>query len=165
MKKILYLNGFQSKLNIPKQEILLENGTLIAPYVDHRNEQDIYLKFEKIVVEEKIDLIIGSSMGGALGFLLSSNHNIPALLFNPAVPYYEGEFKPLKEISAYQKCILGELDSVINPERTMMYLNQLELPTLKTKIISDLAHQIPVNVFKQEIDLFIKEVDEFNKEI
>jgi hypothetical protein len=46
-----------------------------------------------------------------------------------------------------------------------MYLNQLELPTLKTKIISDLAHQIPVNVFKQEIDLFIKEVDEFNKEI
>ena len=165
MRKILYLNGYKSKLILPKQETLSEYGELIAPYVDHHVEKDIYLKFEKIVKQEKIDVIIGSSMGGALGFLLSCNYNIPALLFNPAVPYYDGEFKPLKEISAYQKYILGELDSVINTERTMMYLNQLELPTLKTKIISDLAHQIPVNVFKEEIDLFIKEVDEFNKEI
>jgi predicted esterase YcpF (UPF0227 family) len=161
MRKILYLNGYKSKLILPKHETLSEYGELIAPYVDHHVEKDIYLKFEKIVKEEKIDVIIGSSMGGALGFLLSCNYNIPALLFNPAVPYYEGHFSPNETITAYQKIVLGKLDTIIVPQKTLDFLSSYELPKLKIEMIADLEHKIPVNVFKQEIDLFIKELNEY----
>lgn len=159
MRKILYLNGYQSKLIAPKQEILEKHGVLIAPFVDHHQENDIYLKYEKLVKEKNINLIIGSSMGGALGFLLSSNFNLPALLFNPALPYYEVDFNPKKQISAYQKCILGKLDSVINPNNSLTYLNSLELPTMKIEILPELKHQIPVSVFNAEIEIFIHELE------
>lgn len=158
MRKILYLNGFQSKLIPPKKETLVKYGKLIAPYIDHHYEKDIYLNFEKIIIQEKIEVIIGSSMGGALGFLLSSNHNIPALLFNPAIPYYEGKFNPLTPISVHQKCILGKLDTIIDHKDTMQILNTLDLPTLKIKILPDLKHKIPVAVFETQIEIFMNEL-------
>jgi hypothetical protein len=162
MRKILYLNGYQSKLIPPKKETLLEYGELIAPYIDHHKEKDIYLNLEKVVKEEGIDLIIGSSMGGALGFLLSSNFNIPALLFNPAVPYYEGDFKPNGEITAYQKVVLGKLDRIILSNKTLAYLSSYELPTLKVDMLPDLEHSIPVIVFQEQIKLFIEELADFS---
>ena len=163
MKKILYLNGFQSKLILPKKEILLEYGELVAPYINYRKEKDIYLKTEKIIKEEGIDVIVGSSMGGALGFLLSSNYNVPALLFNPAVPYYEGIFKPNSQITVYQKVVLGKLDRIIIPQKTIDYLSFYELKTLSMIMISDLEHSIPIDVFREQMALFIQELDNFDK--
>jgi hypothetical protein len=155
---ILYLNGFQSPLIEPKREILERFGCVIAPYIDHHNEEDTYTKTSDLIKKEKIDVIIGSSMGGALGFLLSSNLNIPALLFNPAVPYIEGEFNPSQNITEFQKCVIGNMDSTILPNETLHYLRRFVLPTLDIKIINDLQHSIPVAVFKKEINIFMSEL-------
>lgn len=162
---ILYLNGFKSKLNDSKKEILQSYGNLTAPYVDHHNEENIYLKYANIVINEKIDLIIGSSMGGALGFLLSSNFNIPALLFNPAVPYYDGELIPTQKVTAFQKCVIGNLDTIILPSNTLSFLRENNSPNISIKVLNDLAHQIPLTVFEKEIDIFMKELFEMKKSI
>lgn len=157
-KNILYLNGFQSKLIEPKRDILQRWGNLYAPYVDHHIEHGIYNKFSKLIADNKIDVIIGSSMGGALGFLLSSNFNIPALLFNPAIPYYEGVLNPNQSVTSYQKCVLGYLDTVIDPIDTLSELRKCKLPNLSIKIVNDLEHKIPVEVFDSEINIFMNEL-------
>ncbi len=156
---ILYLNGFQSPLIEPKREILERFGCVIAPYIDHHNEEDIYSKISDLIKKEKIDVVIGSSMGGALGFLLSSNLNIPALLFNPALPYYDETFNPIQYITSYQKCIIGNLDSVILPNKTLNYLRKYLLPSLEIKVVNDLEHSIPVEVFRNEVHIFMNELE------
>jgi hypothetical protein len=155
---ILYLNGFQSPLIEPKRDVLNRYGRVFAPFIAHRNEDDIYSKIVDLVQSEKIDIIVGSSMGGALGFLLSSNLNKPALLFNPALPYNDGAFNPIQYITSYQKCIIGNLDSVISPVKTLNYLRKYLLPTLEIKVINDLEHRIPLEVFKKQVQIFMHEL-------
>lgn len=85
--KILFIHGLESTLNEPKKSVLEKYGEVLAPILDYKNNANIYSLLESIIEENEVDVLIGISIGGFMGYYLNKNLNKPALLFNPALPY------------------------------------------------------------------------------
>src|SRR5690606_4019373 len=102
-----------------------------------------------------INAIIGSSMGGFVGYYIADALQRPALLFNPAlayrsvpqeIPAIEKNFPKLKHI------ILGAKDETIDPKDTLHFLaEKLDVDEFSIKIRQDLAHRIPEEIFREEV--------------
>lgn len=85
MKTLLYLHGLNSCLHDDRREALQSYDVeILAPSIDYEGTPDLL----NIFVEKykSVDLIVGSSAGGLLGYYLSGILQIPAILFNPALP-------------------------------------------------------------------------------
>ena len=159
--KILYLHGLDGSLGDEKRAILKKYGTVISPAIDYRTE---YNSIELLVEQfknSKIDVIIGSSMGGFVGYYVSNAYKRPALLFNPAlasrsvrqkVPTYSDPFLGFKQL------VIGSQDDVINAKDTLEFLSKnLQRHTnYHIHIRQNLEHQIPVVVFEEEVKMFFK---------
>lgn len=159
--KILYLHGLDGSLNDEKRSILQKHGTVVSPAIDYRTE---YNSIELLVEQfknDKIGAVIGSSMGGFVAYYISNAYQRPSLLFNPAlasrsvrqkVPTYKHPLLSFKQL------VLGSRDTVIKVKDTLEFLSKnLELHTnYHIHIRQDLEHQIPVQVFEEEVKLFFK---------
>lgn len=157
--RILYLHGLESKLSAEKRLILEDFGEVVAPDLDYFvDENCISLVYEKYK-NEKFDVIIGSSMGGFAGFYLSQMMNKPAFLFNPA----------LKERSVFQEIpngnfhktkitiLLGAKDDVVPNEKTFSFLENYKTDSQITILINqEMAHGVPISVFKNELSNYLK---------
>jgi hypothetical protein len=173
--KTLYLHGLDSFLSDEKR-IILEKYTnnLVAPSIDYRKDphiiQTLLERYQDQKTDEKIELVIGSSMGGLTAYYLSWFWQIPCLAFNPALPYrssiqelpalpvtVNNEKNPRKE---YLRIILGRHDDVINPFDTLPILMSdiHKNEPLSIHLRNDLAHQIPFSIFDEEIAYFFKKV-------
>ena len=114
MKKIAYLHGLESKTNCDKVKWLRSLGyEVLNPAIDYRNDP-----LERIItfVESfKPDLIIGSSMGGYLAYIISRRYNIPAMMLNPALHSrpFEPEVGPPGEHEPPMYFVFGEADNVL----------------------------------------------------
>jgi uncharacterized protein len=90
------------------------------PYIDYAQPK-IYETIKNEIIQFKPDFIIGSSMGGYFAFEMAQEINCPAILFNPAL--HSRSMEPDRsghEIGQYNpniKLVLGENDTVINPEK------------------------------------------------
>jgi hypothetical protein len=83
---ILSLHGYESSVFPDRLKVLQNEGyTILAPALDYEKVPGLFKKTYETYKNEKIDLIVGSSMGGYFGYYLASLLNVPALLFNPAV--------------------------------------------------------------------------------
>lgn len=87
MKKTLYIHGLDGFLSEDKKNILSEYSQIVAPILDFRVNNKTYSDLKQMLMEYEIETIIGTSMGGFIGYHLSLHANLPALLFNPAMPY------------------------------------------------------------------------------
>lgn len=169
--KTLYLHGLDSFLSDEKR-VILEKYTpsLIAPLIDYRKDPYTIQTLLERHQNEKIELVIGSSMGGLTAYYLSWFWQIPCLAFNPALPYrstiqelpalpteINNEKNPRQK---YLRVILGRHDDVINPFDTLPILmrdiNQDE--PLSVHFRNDLAHQIPFSIFDEELNYFFENV-------
>ncbi|MCZ4319688.1 alpha/beta hydrolase [Aequorivita viscosa] len=160
---ILYLHGLDGDLAPEKRTILEKYGKVFSPAIDYRTE---YNSIELLVEQyknENIKVVIGSSMGGFVGYYIADAYNLPSLLFNPAlhtrsvyqkIPTYKNPYLSFKQI------ILGLHDDVINPKTTFAFLskNLQEHTNYHIYVRQDLGHRIPVDIFKQEIDAFFKKL-------
>lgn len=163
-KNILYLHGLESKLSESKREILGNYGCVIAPDLDYFNKKNmidsLYLEYK----DENIDVIIGSSMGGFTGFYLSKLFNKPCLVFNPALPYRPVEqIVPIIEsdLNNFIQIVIGNKDVIVNSKENINYiLNNIHSDNnISIQIINQLEHQIPVDIFKNEIDRFFSNLN------
>lgn len=158
-KDILYLHGLDSKLSTEKRKILENYGYVIAPDLDYFNKNNtidlLYQEFKN----QNIDVIIGSSMGGFIGFYLSKLLNKSCLVFNPALPYRSVEqIVPLIEsdLNNFIQIVIGNKDVIVNSKENINYiLNNIHSDNnISIQIINQLEHQILVDIFKNEIDCF-----------
>lgn len=126
---ILYLHGLESSAGGPKVEYLRMLGNLVtAPEMDYKDPEQ-YQKICDIILnsymEEPIDLIIGSSMGGYFAYNLGKQYDIPMLLLNPAL--HSRSFEPVvTSIGEYDPLIflgVGEYDDVIDYTKTLDILD------------------------------------------
>ena len=126
---ILYLHGLESSAGGPKVEYLRMVGNLVtAPEMDYKDPEQ-YQKICDIILnsymEEPIDLIIGSSMGGYFAYHLGKQYDIPMLLLNPAL--HSRTFEPvITSIGEYDPLIflgVGEYDDVIDYTETLNILD------------------------------------------
>lgn len=157
---ILYLHGLDSNLSNEKKEILDQFGTIFAPDLDYRSNPNMIETLFNQYSNQNIDVIIGSSMGGFAGFYLSKLLQIPALLFNPALPYRTSVLQNIPSTKENHnhllQIVIGNQDDVIRAEDNLAFIMKL-LPLkndFRLHIISELGHGIPVDVFESEVNLF-----------
>jgi len=85
MLKILYIHGLDSSPNMERIQFLEKLGhEVFALHLDYRNEPKTVELLSHLIEDKEIDYIVGSSLGGYLGFWLSEKYCLPSLLFNPA---------------------------------------------------------------------------------
>ena len=163
---ILYLHGLESKLSPEKGNILEKYGNVIAPDLDYKSNSNMIEHLYNTYIHQKIDVVIGSSMGGFAGYYLAHLFNIPSLLYNPALPYRSNvdQFVPNIQMNnpEQMRIILGRQDDVIKAADNLMFLSQNLADKTDYSIVirNDLAHQIPLSVFEKEtvsfFDSYIK---------
>lgn len=160
---IIFLHGLESKLSNEKRAILETYGTVIAPDLEYESNPNVIQNLYDEFKNQDINTIIGSSMGGFAGFHLANNLGICALLYNPALPYRNSieQIIPnnlqVRE-SPLMRIILGGQDEIIKAKDNLAFLSQNSKPNTDYTIVikNDLAHQIPVDVFKEETKAFFK---------
>lgn len=160
---ILFLHGLESKLSDEKRTILESYGTVIAPDLDYKSNPIVIQNLYNEYKNQDINAIIGSSMGGFVGFHLANSLGICALLYNPALPYRNN----VKQIipssvpsnhSLLLRIVLGGQDDIIKAKDNLAFLAQNCNPKTDYKIVikNDLAHQIPVEVFEEQTAAFFE---------
>lgn len=160
---ILYLHGLHGNLTQEKRLVLEHHGNVMAPTIDYENYTDCILWLYNGYKDQKIDVVLGSSMGGFAGYYLGKMLQVPTLIFNPA----------LAERSVLQNApdtpestnnsihiVLGSKDKVVNPKGTLHFLGNLlqQAQNYNMSIRHDLEHRIPLDVFKEEVDKFMRSV-------
>ena len=159
---ILYLHGLDSNLSIEKKEVLEPFGNIIAPDLDYRTNPNMIEALYTEYKNQNIDFIIGSSMGGFAGFYLSKLMQIPALLFNPALPYRTSVLQNIPVIgndhNHLLQIVIGNQDDIILAKDNLEFIMKL-LPLkndFRLHLLSELGHGIPVAIFESEVNLFFR---------
>jgi predicted esterase YcpF (UPF0227 family) len=159
---ILYLHGLDSTLSNQKRAILENFGEVLSPIMDYRNNERVFDKLVNEFIDVPIDVIMGSSMGGFVGYFLANKFQIPSLLFNPAVPYRSVKQEIVKEKVNFKsnlQIVLGMQDDVIKPMDTLMELAKLPKDTkLVMHLHHQMGHRIPLDVFKKEVTFFFSNI-------
>lgn len=159
---ILYLHGLESKLSEVKRATLEQFGTVIAPDMDYKSNSEMCDYLMKTYESESIDCIIGSSMGGFMGYYVAMKLNVPALLFNPALPIRSlNQVVPAglqAKTNQRFSIVLGSQDETVPAVANLQYFSENFIPTVQysIKVRPDLAHQIPLEVFEEECGTFLR---------
>lgn len=157
---ILYIHGLNGSLIPEKREILERYGNVEAPSIDYENNPDSILCLYNQYKDAKIDVIMGSSMGGFAGYYLSKLLQLPALVFNPAL----AERSVVQNVPDTPETnngkihiVLGSKDRVVDPKDTLHFLGDLlmQKQDYNISIRHDLEHRIPLDVFEEEVVRFM----------
>ena len=170
---ILFLHGLESKLSPAKRVILEKYGNVIAPELDYKSNPNTIEFLYNTYQNQKIDVIIGSSMGGFVGYHLAHLLNLPCMLYNPALPYRNTieQIVPSNILIHHpesMRIILGGQDDVIKAKDNLAFLAQNSSDKTDYTIVirKELAHQIPIDVFEKETrTLFDSGILKINSEI
>lgn len=110
----------------------------------------IFYDLERLSEQHPIDLIIGSSMGGHLGFHLGNKHDIPTLLFNPSLAPNEVDKPDVIEVendSVLHTVVMGKNDDVVIPEKTLGFLKDKKVNFVH--YFEDNGHRTPIDILKK----------------
>jgi hypothetical protein len=159
---ILYLHGLESKLSPQKKSVLERFGTVIAPDLDYQNNPNVFNLLLKLNEEHHFDVVIGSSMGGFMGYYFANTINCPALIFNPALPHRPvpqniPAINPLHGASLLHFALSNQ-DDIIKADENLKWLSENRLPdtNIKISIHKQMGHPIPQDVFEIEVTEFFR---------
>ncbi len=158
---ILYIHGLNSSLSEAKQLILERYANIEAPAMDYENNPDSIKWLYNHYKDAKIEVIVGSSMGGFAGYHLSKLFKVPALIFNPALAersVFQNIPETPKTNGSSISIIIGAKDDIVDPKGTLNFLGDLFIQPqhYNIQIRHDLEHRIPVEVFEEEMIRFMK---------
>lgn len=164
--KAIYIHGLHSNPNPQKVALLEEAGLeVVAPEIDYDTEQEkVFPRIRKLILEERVEVLVGSSMGGFVAYWLARELNKPALLFNPAlhfeniqifIPTLTSSHKPPLFICS------GEQDKTIDPVLLRSYLLERHPLMENIKLISAswLAHGIDLKTFQSMTAWFLADLN------
>jgi esterase/lipase len=157
MSKTLYIHGLDGFLSDEKRTILSKYTQVVAPIMEFRANPGAYYDLLSIAKEEKVDIIIGTSMGGCMAYHLSLHFSVPSLLFNPALPFRSVGIDlptPDKIRDTYLRVIIGGQDDIIDPIQNVAWLATYEKGDMDIRWRNTLGHRIPTDVFEEEVGGF-----------
>lgn len=164
--KAIWLHGMGGSPNQEKIKLMEEYGLKThALHMDYNAEP---LKFEILrdyCIEHKIELLVGSSYGGFLGFWLSEELGIPCLLLNPAVSL-RGKKRTMPNMTAFQSplCLVavGNQDDKIDHERTLLFMDKdrREGKKILTKVVENEGHGFSMQAFNTILTWGIQQLTE-----
>jgi hypothetical protein len=154
---ILYLHGLESKLSAQKRSVLERFGNVFAPDLDYHDNPDVFELLIKRNEQQHFDVIIGSSMGGFMGYYLANTISCPALLFNPALPHrpvpQNIPARQPAEATSLLHFVLGGQDDIIKANDNLKWLAKNRLPNSNISILihNQMGHQIPLAIFEADV--------------
>lgn len=158
--KVAFFHGLESPHKSDKNDSLQNRFDFVydpsMSYTDPR-------LFEKVLSEvkrNKIDLLIGSSMGGWFAYCISTLTGIPTLLFNPA--FHSRSMEPKVRIGnqkAKHTVVLGTEDTVIIPMLTQNWISKEGIGSFKIFFESN-EHRTPIDVFDKWLDIESNKLNE-----
>lgn len=156
--RTLYIHGLDSSPKIEKTEIIQQYSKVVALHLNYKEQPDSFDILCSTIENESITHIIGSSLGGYLGFWLAEKYALPCLLFNPAIGMRSLELNITIENG---KCpnrliVIGENDDTVLPKETLDFLKSYDSSYCKQRVVlcNDLAHQIDLITFEEFIRKF-----------
>ena len=151
--KIAYLHGLESTINQKDPKIIFLNKNfdrVYSPTINYRND-NTFNKLYKDIKSLNPDLIVGSSMGGYVSYLIGSKLSIPVLLFNPAVA--DRAFDPVVDDSGLKKTKInirfGKSDSVISGSAVRSFFKENGVSFDHETY--DGGHRVPADIFIDSI--------------
>lgn len=151
--KIAYLHGLESTINQKDPKIIFLNKNfdrVYSPTINYRND-NTFNKLYKDIKSLNPDLIVGSSMGGYVSYLIGSKLSIPVLLFNPAVA--DRAFDPIVDDSGLKKTKInirfGKSDSVISGSAVRSFFKENGV-SFNHETYSG-GHRVPADIFIDSI--------------
>lgn len=127
----LNIHGYHGNPKNSAYTALNEIGckNIISPSVDydHENPYNIIDRLNILRTEHKVDLVVGTSLGGFYASVLSTQHNLPVMLVNPCLTPFslnllsELEKNPLIQLFgeltkielSNVSCIVGDADELL----------------------------------------------------
>jgi hypothetical protein len=153
---IAFFHGLESSANSSKSVFLHKNFVAFTPAMNYYDE-NLFDEILHQVKSENIDLLIGSSMGGYFAYHLSTFLNLPTLLFNPA--FVDRSFEPIVQTGTFQPSqtiIIGENDDVINPQKSILWIeNNIKQNSFN---FESMGHRTPIEVFEKWVVKVIQEI-------
>jgi hypothetical protein len=152
--KVAYLHGLESSINEqdPKIQFLRkEFQAAYTPQIDYRDPST----FSQVLAQIKQlqpNLIIGSSAGGYLGYLIGRATGIPTLLFNPAVvnQSFALHIPSHPTYPMHHTICLGTYDQVIPGAEIIHWLNHNATDPIFFREYSG-GHQVPALIFVEQV--------------
>ena len=151
--KIAYLHGLESTIDQKDPKIIFLNKNFDSVYAPSINYQDdkTFNKLYKSIKSLNPDLIVGSSMGGYVSYLIGSKLSIPVLLFNPAM--VGRTFDPVVDDSGLKKTKInirfGKSDSVISGSAVRSFFKENGVSFDHETY--DGGHRVPADIFIDSI--------------
>lgn len=156
--KTLYIHGLDSSPKPDKMAVIREHSLAEGLHLDYRADNTAFYKLNDYINNHGITHIVGSSMGGFLGFWLAEKHQLPCLLFNPALVERSVSMEYQQQLNGCPSrlVVLGAKDDVVNPQQTAEFLDNLYATTTHQRVVwcNNLAHQIDINTFTEFVDYF-----------
>ena len=153
--KTVYIHGLDSEPNSGKLEIMEHAGLEVsALQLNYRENKSVFTVLKELILDKKVEFIIGSSFGGMLGYWLSEELGIPALLFNPAMVFQSIKVD-LPKIGSFncpmRMVVLGEQDDVVDPVKNKQFFHSKQREGLTQKVLSCswLGHSIDFQTFEE----------------
>lgn len=151
--RIAYLHGLESQSNPddPKIQFLSQVSTAHwAPQIDYRDPL-VFTTLLEGITGFKPDLIIGSSMGGWMAYLIGNATGTQTLLYNPAVT--SRSFSPpvtrTPTLTTHHTLMLGKQDTTIPSDHIIQWFAQQGQPYQVNQYPG--GHRVPLDVFCQSI--------------
>jgi hypothetical protein len=146
--RVAFFHGLESQPRSQKNVVLDSEFDFV--YAPSMNYHDPAL-FESVladVLKNKVDLLIGSSMGGWFAYCISTITGIPTLLFNPGL--HSRSIDPVVrtgDMAASHTIILGNDDDIIVPRKSIDWL--FEKGVGCAVHYEKMGHRIPIDVFER----------------
>ena len=148
--KIAYLHGLVSTIDQKDPKIIFLNNTFDEVYTPQINYKDknTFNKLLKDIKRMQPDLIVGSSMGGYVSYLIGNKLTIPTLLFNPALigRSFDPEVDNSDLKGTNHTIFFGKMDKVINGNGVKSYLKEEGVGQFSYNSYNG-GHRVPVDVF------------------
>ena len=151
--KIAYLHGLESTIDPKDPKIIWLNNNFKEVYTPQINYKDdsTFDRLYKDIKSLNPDIIVGSSMGGYVSYLIGRKLSIPVLLFNPAV--VGRSFDPVVDDSNLKRTkidvVFGKSDTVINGKAVRKYFRDNGVAFNHSGY--DGGHRVPEDVFINSI--------------
>ncbi|WNJ18848.1 YqiA/YcfP family alpha/beta fold hydrolase [Pontibacter sp. G13] len=156
LERILYIHGLDSSPNPERIQILESMGHSVeALHLDYRNEPNSYGILKAFALESEISFLVGSSLGGMIGYWLGRELGMGSVLFNPAIWIPRQQAGIPLEISGHapnRTVIIGAEDEVVDPQLSWEHFrNDQSAPLQQVVLWQGLGHQIDVDTFESAV--------------
>jgi hypothetical protein len=158
--KVAFFHGLESSPKSDKNDSLRSRFDFVYDPPMSYSDPGLFEKVLSEVKKNKIDLLIGSSMGGWFAYCISTLTGIPTLLFNPAVHSRPTEPKVrIGNRKAKHTLVLGISDKVIIPMLTQNWVAKEGIGSFKIYFESN-EHRTPIDIFDKWLDIESNKLNE-----